>query len=112
MAHSREQLPAQIDPLGSMDAAHQHIDNTAHGTSSAEPAHSNVVPWRRQVPSPPQQHGHSAPQADNRIILLFDLNGTLTSHTSKRRSAGINRMRPGLDHMQRLQVKLLDHSQT
>lgn len=31
---------------------------------------------------------------DQKIILLFDLNGTLTSHTSRRRSAGRNRLRP------------------
>ncbi len=106
MSHFKEQLPAQLDPLGSMHAVNQHTGDSARDTPSAEPAHSNVLPWRRQVPSPPQQDGHSAPQADNRIILLFDLNGTLTSHTSQRRSAGVNRMRPGLEHMQRLQVKL------
>lgn len=37
-------------------------------------------------------------------VLLFDLNGTLTSHTSMRRSAGRNRMRPGTHHLRRLQV--------
>lgn len=38
-------------------------------------------------------------------VLLFDLNGTLTSHTSMRRSAGRNRMRPGTHHLRRLQVR-------
>eukprot|EP00798_Chlamydomonas_sp_ICE-L_P013201 gene13201-19036_t len=42
------------------------------------------------------------PKQDNRIILLFDLNGTLTSHTSKRRSAGVNQLRHGLRELARL----------
>ena len=39
-------------------------------------------------------------------IILFDLNGTLTSHTSQRRSAGINRLQPGMHHLRRLLVRL------
>jgi hypothetical protein len=105
MAPAKDQSLAQLDPLGSEHAAGQHANSSPVDTSSAGPARSNVVPWRRQVPSPPQQHRYPA-EADKRITLLFDLNGTLTSHTSKRRSAGINRMRPGLDNMQRLQVRL------
>ena len=42
---------------------------------------------------------------DTRPILLFDLNGTLTSHTSQRRSAGRNKLRPGTHHLRRLQVR-------
>jgi len=38
------------------------------------------------------------------IVLLFDLNGTLTSHTSKRRSSGINKLRPGTKHLLKLKV--------
>ena len=38
-------------------------------------------------------------------LLLFDLNGTLTSHTAARRSAGANRMRPGTHHLRRLQAR-------
>lgn len=38
-------------------------------------------------------------------ILLFDLNGTLTSHTSQRYSAGITRTRPGVEAMARLAHK-------
>jgi hypothetical protein len=38
-------------------------------------------------------------------LLLFDLNGTLTSHTAVRRGAGCNRMRPGTHHLRRLQVR-------
>ena len=37
------------------------------------------------------------PPLDRRIILLFDLNGTLTSHTSKRYSSGVNLVRPHLE---------------
>jgi hypothetical protein len=47
---------------------------------------------------------------DTRPILLFDLNGTLTSHTAQRRSAGVNRMRPGLRHLMRLHVRCLNSS--
>ena len=39
-------------------------------------------------------------------LLLFDLNGTLTSHTTARRSAGRNSMRPGTHHLRRLQARL------
>ena len=49
---------------------------------------------------------------DPRPIILFDLNGTLTSHTAKRRSAGVNKMRPGTRHLRRLQVRLRDAPQT
>ena len=45
--------------------------------------------------------------ADSRPILLFDLNGTLTSHTAARRSAGVNLMRPGIHHLMRLHVRNL-----
>ena len=41
---------------------------------------------------------------DTRPIALFDLNGTLTSHTAKRRSAGVNKIRPGIHHLMRLHV--------
>ncbi|KAI8475102.1 MAG: hypothetical protein J3K34DRAFT_517734 [Monoraphidium minutum] len=43
-----------------------------------------------------------APGDDGRIILLFDLNGTLVSHASRRRSAGNSRLRPGLGLLARL----------
>ena len=36
------------------------------------------------------------------MILLFDLNGTLTSHTSQRNSTGINKPRPGVEHLVKL----------
>ncbi len=42
---------------------------------------------------------------DPRVILLFDLNGTLTSHTSVRKASGITRLRPGVQHL----VELKQH---
>ena len=41
---------------------------------------------------------------DTRPILLFDLNGTLTTHTAQKRSAGVNLVRPGVHHLMQLQV--------
>ena len=43
---------------------------------------------------------------DDRPFLLFDLNGTLTSHTHKRQSSGINLMRPGIHHLMQLQASV------
>ena len=39
------------------------------------------------------------------VVLLFDLNGTLTSHTSQRRSSGQNSLRPGTEHLMKLKVR-------
>ncbi|KXZ44994.1 hypothetical protein GPECTOR_60g773 [Gonium pectorale] len=50
----------------------------------------------------PQEPG--AP-ADPRVILLFDLNGTLTSHTSVRKAQGITRLRPGTSSLLRLKER-------
>lgn len=41
---------------------------------------------------------------DTRPIALFDLNGTLTSHTAIRCNVGVNKMRPGINHLMRLHV--------
>lgn len=98
MPQPQETAPAQTDALGTADGL---VDGGVDDNIAAAPAQGNVLPWRRRVPSPPR--GRQQQGADSRIVLLFDLNGTLTSHTSKRRSAGINRMRPGLQHLQRLQ---------
>ena len=54
------------------------------------------VPYRDD--SPPEE------PTDLRPLLLFDLNGTLTAHTSARKSSGKNEMRPGISHLRRLQV--------
>lgn len=86
-------------------------------------ASSHIVPFRREkaagrtVPDPAGPSGAAGPAGgpevpylddglpdDGRIILLFDLNGTLTSHTAQRRSAGISRMRPGTHHLYRLKA--------
>ena len=48
---------------------------------------------------------------DTRPVLLFDLNGTLTSHTAAKRSSGRSLMRPGIHHLRRLQViSILSHT--
>ncbi|CAG9462253.1 unnamed protein product [Pedinophyceae sp. YPF-701] len=41
-------------------------------------------------------------EADRRVIVLFDFNGTITSHTSQRNSTGNNRPRPGAEHLLRM----------
>lgn len=58
------------------------------------------------APSVPQRFLDvtAGPPGDTRPILLFDLNGTLTSHTAQRRSAGLNLVRPGIHHLMQLQV--------
>lgn len=78
---------------------------------------SNIVtfPAHRRVATPLWNTGEAAQRfldvpepgaaQDSRPILLFDLNGTLTSHTAARRSAGINLMRPGIHHLMKLQVR-------
>jgi len=47
-----------------------------------------------------RRHKRAAPKADAgddpRVILLFDLNGTLTSHTSERYSSGTSKVRPNV----------------
>ena len=82
---------------------------------------SNIVPFPppvgpdRMWASARKPHGApSVPQrfldvtagspGDTRPIVLFDLNGTLTSHTAQRRSAGVNLVRPGVHHLMQLQV--------
>ncbi|KAL3138341.1 hypothetical protein ABBQ32_006145 [Trebouxia sp. C0010 RCD-2024] len=79
--------------------------------STPADVHSNIVPFRKaQSPGNPNQPGgitggfvDEATGQDTRPILLFDLNGTLTSHTAAKRSAGRSLMRPGIHHLRRLQ---------
>ncbi|KAL0018993.1 hypothetical protein WJX79_001369 [Trebouxia sp. C0005] len=54
-------------------------------------------------PLPKAQFVDEDISADSRPILLFDLNGTLTSHTAAKRSSGKSLMRPGIHHLRRLQ---------
>ena len=76
---------------------------------------SNIVPFRKPFsPGNRNQPGgitgyfvDAEVGQDMRPILLFDLNGTLTSHTFARRSAGRSLMRPGIQHLRRLQVGAL-----
>ena len=78
---------------------------------------SNIVPFqRRPKPNtgPPEGGPGSIPgrfvdddaasMQDTRPILLFDLNGTLTSHTAARHSSGKTLIRPGTHHLRRLQA--------
>jgi hypothetical protein len=43
---------------------------------------------------------------DQPPLLLFDLNGTLTSHTAARNSSGVTRLRPCIELLRRLQVRV------
>ena len=90
-----------------------HLQPPSDGQPAALPqmaaqagaALGNVVPFR-PAGARPQRGGLGGPDdPDPRPIVLFDLNGTLTSHTAKRRSAGANKMRPGTPHLRRLQVR-------
>lgn len=58
------------------------------------------------VPAPQIKLDDMSFKRSEKAIILFDLNGTLTSHTVQRYSAGVNKMRPGLHHLRRLQVEL------
>ena len=81
-AHSQGYTPAQ---------GHQDMGpGSGHGRA--------MVPRRDERPSDQP--------FDLRPLLLFDLNGTLTAHTSVRQSSGKNAMRPGLHHLRRLQVSI------
>lgn len=77
---------------------------------------SNIVPFGRGPGGggPASPTGGRAPGGrprflddgddDPRPILLWDMNGTLTSHTHQRRSTGKNLPRPGTHHLRRLAV--------
>lgn len=78
---------------------------------------SNIVPFQRRPKSShiPEGLPGSIPgrfldddssSQDTRPILLFDLNGTLTSHTAARHSSGKTLIRPGTHHLRRLQASL------
>ncbi len=85
------------------------------------PHRSNIVPFKRRgkhspLGSPTDNNNPGSIEGyfvdedisqDPRPILLFDLNGTLTSHTAAKRSSGKSLMRPGVFHLRRLQVGLL-----
>ncbi|KAK9821027.1 hypothetical protein WJX74_003146 [Apatococcus lobatus] len=82
LSHSREGITDQQDA----QAGEQGGDEVL---AEAE------VPYRDECP--PDE------PIDLRPLLLFDLNGTLTAHTSARKSSGKSEMRPGLHHLRRLQ---------
>ena len=60
--------------------------------SAVDTVRPPLVPYDLQLPN------------DDRPVLLFDLNGTLTSHTAQRKSVGITKIRPGIQHLRRLTV--------
>ncbi|KAA6429781.1 MAG: P-loop containing nucleoside triphosphate hydrolase [Trebouxia sp. A1-2] len=108
IAHSQSE-PAQQSGTQQQQASTQQ-------TGFASPSRSNIVPFTRKGKAssrpllPDNQPGSIEAQfvdedisADSRPILLFDLNGTLTSHTAAKRSSGKSLMRPGIHHLRRLQ---------
>lgn len=110
IAHSQSE-PAQQSGTQQQQASTQQ-------TGFASPSRSNIVPFTRKGKAssrpllPDNQPGSIEAQfvdedisADSRPILLFDLNGTLTSHTAAKRSSGKSLMRPGIHHLRRLQVR-------
>ena len=110
LPHSQSEPPQQTDT--------QQQQASAQQTSFASPSRSNIVPFKRKGrassgPLPPDNQPGSIEgqfvdediSADSRPILLFDLNGTLTSHTAAKRSSGKSLMRPGIHHLRRLQVR-------
>ena len=83
LSHGREGLSGQQDLQ-------------AGGQGGGEVLAGMEVPYRDECP--PDQ------PIDLRPLLLFDLNGTLTAHTSVRKGSGRSETRPGLHHLRRLQV--------
>lgn len=73
---------------------------TILATSLHYGGHSNPHPYGSAIPTDYRDGDGD----DLRPVLLFDLNGTITSHTVKRRSSGINKPRPGIPHLRRLLV--------
>ncbi|KAL0051579.1 hypothetical protein WJX82_010299 [Trebouxia sp. C0006] len=108
VAHSQSELP--------QPSATQQQQASPQQPAFAPPSRSNIVPFKRKGrassgPLPPDNQPGSIEgqfvdediSADSRPILLFDLNGTLTSHTAAKRSSGKSLMRPGIHHLRRLQ---------
>lgn len=99
-------------PYSTTPAPPVNPPQSSQPTSHAAAA-NHIVPFHGQWGGQrgPHAHGTDIPtdyrdvdDADARPILLFDLNGTITSHTAKRRSSGINKPRPGVHHLRRLLV--------
>jgi hypothetical protein len=79
----------------------------AEGPATEEPQ-SNAVPFRPKKPSyddgpaPTVRYLDVDQDSDPRPVLLFDLNGVLTTHTERRKKNRLNRPRPGVHHLRRL----------
>ena len=99
----------------SQQAQHQQPQQIQHRIQQWQ--QSNIVPFQRKPKSntgPPEGGPGSIPgrfvdddaasMQDTRPILLFDLNGTLTSHTAAKHSSGKTLIRPGTHHLRRLQA--------
>ena len=85
-------------------------DQAIHRSSVSADSHpipgtARVVPVRRTQLHEEKGARHGPKDPDSRPIVLFNLNGTLTSHISQPRSSGITTVRPGTHHLRRLQVK-------
>ena len=113
---ARHDTPQQQSGALQQSGAQQQLEAQQAGLTS--PLRSNIVPFKRKGkpnsggPGPDNQPGSIESyfvdediSQDMRPILLFDLNGTLTSHTAAKRSSGRSLMRPGIQHLRRLQVK-------
>ena len=94
-------------PEAGLSAQSIHRSSVQAKSQPSTDMNGNVVPFRRvarnELKGKLDRPGHQNP--DPRPVVLFDLNGTLTSHTSQRHSSGINKVRPGTHHLRRLQVK-------
>lgn len=99
--------------LPTASGSQQQQQQAQQMNSTSADVRSNIVPFRKaqSLGNPNQPGGITGgfvdedTGQDTRPILLFDLNGTLTSHTAAKRSAGRSLMRPGIHHLRRLQVR-------
>ena len=114
--HLAQQTQALHETPQQQSGAQHQLEAQQAGLAS--PLRSNIVPFKRKGKpnsgglGPDNQPGSIESyfvdqdiSQDMRPILLFDLNGTLTSHTAAKRSSGRSLMRPGIHHLRRLQVK-------
>ena len=111
---ARRQAP-QPQQLHSAPGQNQAADGQPPAGTAASPAKKRKQ--KDQHPAPARVLNAAAPNDDGAATsaplqpaLLFDLNGTLTSHTSQRNSSGVTKLRPGLQHLHRLQVGSPPHA--
>lgn len=116
--HKKQQAGSVAIPAASANA-HSGGDGARAPSCAAEIAAASRLPVNNIVPGPQgidgsqwQQFTHTfqpprlpIDEMDPRPIILFDLNGTLTQHTAVRNSTGNTMLRPGIEHLVKLQVK-------